>query len=284
MAVCSTITFKEFRQRFATEEDCRNPLFKERFSDGFVCPRCGNRGCYFIHTRNLCQCKLCRHQTSVTAGTVMHRTHLPLTVWFWAIYLCATDKRGISAVSLSQKLDISYESAWYLLKRIRSAMAQRDSRYKLSGLIEMDETYLGGPDEGGKRGRGTTRPIMEAALSKEGFLHLQLIGNVTTAALQKVVDEHILPHSSVISDGFRSYQSLKNVSVTSKKYECGDLKWIHIVISNFKSFIMGTYHGRCRNYQAYMDEFCFRFNRRHWPNQLFPRLVRAVATSGAMLS
>ena len=95
--------------------------------------------------RHSCQCKSCRRQTSVAAGTVMHRTHLPLTIWFWAIYLCATDKRGISAKGLARQLELSYESAWYLLVRIRSAMQDRDQNYMLEGLIEMDEAYLGAP-------------------------------------------------------------------------------------------------------------------------------------------
>ena len=97
MAKATPISFKEFRTKFATEKDCRNYLFEERFPEGFVCPKCGGREYYYLKKRRACQCKSCRRQTSVTAGTVMHRTHLPLTVWFWAIYLCATDKRGISA-------------------------------------------------------------------------------------------------------------------------------------------------------------------------------------------
>ena len=98
MARAESITFGEFRTRFSTEEACRAELFRLRFPNGFVCPNCGCTEYYPVRGRNVFQCRACRHQTSVTAGTVMHRTHLPLTVWFWAIYLCATDKRGISAV------------------------------------------------------------------------------------------------------------------------------------------------------------------------------------------
>ena len=114
MARAESITFEEFRTRFSTEEICRAELFRSRFPNGFVCPKCGCTEYYPVRGRNTFQCRACRHQTSVTAGTVMHRTHLPLTAWFWAIYLCATDKRGISAVQLSRTLGICYESAWYL--------------------------------------------------------------------------------------------------------------------------------------------------------------------------
>ena len=116
MAKAATISFKEFRTRYRTEEACREELFRQRFPEGFVCPKCGCKEFSVIRSRNLCQCRSCRRQTSVTAGTVMHRTHLPLTVWFWAIYLCVTDKRGISAVQLSRTLGISYDSAWHFIR------------------------------------------------------------------------------------------------------------------------------------------------------------------------
>ena len=166
MAKAERITFKEFRTRFATEEDCRNYMFAQRFPDGFVCPKCGCREYYDLKTRHTCQCRQCRRQTSVTAGTVMHHTHLPLTVWFWAIYLCATDKRGISAKGLARQLGLAYESAWYLLVRIRNAMRERDQHYMLEGIIEMDEAYLGAPKCGKKRGRGTERKRLSQNLCK----------------------------------------------------------------------------------------------------------------------
>ena len=104
MAHAEKITFQEFRTRFSTEESCRAELFRLRFPNGFVCPKCGCTEYYPVRGRNTFQCRACRRQTSVTAGTVMHRTHLPLTAWFWAIYLCAMDKRSISAVQLSRTL------------------------------------------------------------------------------------------------------------------------------------------------------------------------------------
>ena len=116
MARAESITFQKFRTCFNTEDTCRAELFRLRYPNGFVCPKCGCTEYYPVRGRNTFQCRACRHQTSITAGTVMHRTHLPLTVWFWAIYLCATDKRGISAVQLSRTLDICYTNI--LLKRL----------------------------------------------------------------------------------------------------------------------------------------------------------------------
>ena len=126
----------------------------------------------------------------------MHRTHLPLTTWFWAIYLCATDKRGISAKTLAGRLELSYESAWYLLVRIRRAMADRDQKYMLHGIIEIDEAYLGAPKQGKKRGRGTERKKMVAAVSKDQidhplFLRLKMVPDVKTATLQETAENFV---------------------------------------------------------------------------------------------
>ena len=155
--------------------------------------------------------------------------------------------------------------------RIRSAMRERDQRYLLKGLVEMDEAYLGAPKRGQKRGRGTERGKMAIAVSKDGkgrpqFLHLQTIPDITTATLQSVVDGHVEAGSAIECDGLRSYAGLKNVTVNAAKYETGDLVWVHTVIGNFKAFLLGTYHGSCGNYQPYLDEFCFRFNRRFHPH------------------
>ena len=159
------ISFKEFRQRFQTEETCEAYLFEQRWPDGFICPECGGTGCYHLRGRREYVCKHCHRQSSVTAGTVLHRTHLPLTIWFWAIYLAAHDKRGISAVQLSSELEIAYSSAWYLLHRLRKAMGQRDQDYVLSGIVELDDTYFGAPKSTGKRGCGTEKTSALAAVS-----------------------------------------------------------------------------------------------------------------------
>lgn len=290
MAKSTAITFEEFRAQYETNEACREELFRLRFPDGFVCPKCGCREYYPIRTRNTCQCRNCRRQTSVTAGTVMHRTHLPLTAWFWAMYLCATDKRGISASQLSRLLGVCYESAWYLLDRIRTAMGQRDANYVLSGLVEMDDCYLGGPCSGGKRGRGTDKAKVVVAVSKTDqgkplFAHMQVVEDLKTETLQEFVNQHLTEGSVVECDGCSSYRGLTGVNCLGKTFDAasGDLKWLHKSISNLKALLLGTYHGRCSKLQSYLNEFCFRLNRRRTINQLFPRLVRAVATSCILL-
>ena len=289
MARAIKVSFKEFRQYYSTEDACRAELFHLRFPNGFVCPKCGCMEFYSIRNRNTYQCRSCRHQTSITACTVMHRTHLPLTTWFWAIYLCATDKRGISAVQLSRTLSICYESAWYLLDRIRNAMGQRDSQYLFSGIVELDDSYVGGHTRNGKRGRGTDKAKIVVAVSKTDtdvplFAKMMVVENVKKETLQIIVDQHFEKKTKVECDSYQSYLGLKDVEVMPKKYQAGDLHWLHKAISNLKTFLMGTYHGRCTNLQAYLDEYCFRFNRRMTGEQIFLRLVRAVATSCSVLS
>jgi transposase-like protein len=134
----------EFQRRFADEAACRAYLFESRWPGGYRCPRCGSGEVGVEHGRHLWQCKRCGHQTSVTAGTVMHKTRTPLTLWFWAAYLVATQTPGISAVQLQRQLGISrYETAWLVLQKLRRAMVAPE-REPLRGEVEVDETLVGG--------------------------------------------------------------------------------------------------------------------------------------------
>lgn len=285
------ISFKEFRQQFQTEEACEAYLFEQRWPDGFVCPKCGGAGCYHLHARREYVCKHCHRQSSVTTGTVLHRTHLPLTVWFWAIYLIARDKRGISATQLSCELEIAYSSAWYLLHRLRKAMGQRDQDYVLSGIVELDDAYFGAPKSNGKRGRGTEKTSTLAAVSftdqgNPRFFKIQ-ISKLDAESVSAVAQRTIRPDSEIHSDALGSFCTalregyVHHYQVFDKN--SGALRWVHTLISNLKSFLLGTYHGLGKKHlQSYFDEFCFRFNRRFWPEQLFHRLVCAVAASNIL--
>jgi len=138
------INLLNFNELFRTEEDCRQYLFKMRWPGGFICPQCGHNEYSFHSTRLLYQCKACKYQASVTAGTIFHKTRTSLSKWFWAILLIARQKSGISAKGLQRLLKVSYPTAWLMCHKIRKAMTDRDAGYKLAGLIEMDESYFGG--------------------------------------------------------------------------------------------------------------------------------------------
>lgn len=277
--------FMGFCERYSDEAACREQLHQLRWPHGFVCPRCGSMEYYDIPTRNKHQCKVCRYQASLTSETVMHKSHLPLKTWFWAIYLVASDKRGYSSAQLSRQLNLPYATAWFLLHRIRDAMGQRDAEYLLSGLVEIDDTYFGGPTSG-KRGRGTKKTNAIAAVStdakgKPRFLKMQVVPNLRGKTIGAFAQSNIQHGSVVQSDGLPSYRKplAGNYAHQYEVYDpsSGLLHWLHTIIGNAKAAVNGTYHGLGgKHLQHYLDEFCFRFNRRYFSGNLFLRLAHAV--------
>lgn len=276
-----------FLKRFSTESACLEYLAAQRWKEGYICPKCGSRHGYRLRNGRY-QCAQCCYQVSVTAGTVLHKTHLPLTKWFLAFYLVCVDKRGISALQLSRQLGMTYKSAWYLLKRIRAAMGQRDAKHQLEGVIEFDDAYFGGPVRGKKRGRGTEKAKVFVALSLDSrgnpcHLKMHVTPNLKQASVRKFAQTAFAENSVIRSDGYRSYiPALKGFSHEYKAYDpdSGLLHWLHILVSNAKAFISGTYHGLPKdNLQSYLDEFCFRFSRRSFGPALLDRLVLAIACS-----
>lgn len=280
------LSLRKFIERFSAEEACEEFLFQQKWSHGFVCPKCGCQEYYHIKGRKLYQCKHCHHQSSVTSNTVMHRTHKPLTTWFLAIYFVASDKRGISACTLAGKLDVSYETAWYMLARIRKAMDSRESRYMLAGIVELDDSYFGAKIKG-KRGRAAGQQSVIVGVSKDSknrpqYLKMTVVPNVQRQIIKQFTESTIEKGTVVQTDGYRSYvQPLRNeYNHEAKDFDPNDehLKWLHTIIGNAKAFLNGTYHGTSvQHLQAYLSEFCYRFNRRSFRGQIFDRLVIAVA-------
>jgi len=276
---------------FPTEEACRERIFEIKWPEGFVCPKCGSKeyGCHAGKKVYQCKARYCQHQTSLTAGTIMEHTRLPLKTWFWAIYIMATDKRGSSATYLSTTLKIRYKSAWLLLQKLRSAMGNRDAKYLLDGIVEFDDTYFGGPKSGGKRGRGTSKTKVLVALSKDGkgkpkYLKMRIVPNLKGKTVGSFAFEVIAENSIVETDAYCSYRKPlsekfnHNWQVFDTNGET--LAWLHTIISNAKSFVQGTFHGLDElHLQRYLDEFCWRFNRRHRSEKIFFDLLRTVISA-----
>ncbi|MGE5529157.1 MAG: IS1595 family transposase, partial [Patescibacteria group bacterium] len=271
------LSLLDFQRRFATEEDCAAYLFKKRWPEGWHCPRCGRVKCYYLKTRRLYECASCGRQVSVTAGTVMHNTRTPLCLWFMAIYLMTSDKRGISSVGLGRQLGISQKRAWTMLHKLRRAMGVRDGRYRLDGLVELDEDFLGAPGEGGCRGGGEAKKRVLIGLSLDGdgkprHLRLKVLPCNDGEHLGRAVREMVAPGAVVRTNGRRVYLRLgregyRHVRVPAK--ESGvpeDMRWLRVAATNIKALIGGTHHGLGRSdgkhLQAYLDEFAYRFNRR----------------------
>ena len=293
-----TIKFKppsilEFQRRFATEEDCTRFLFEKRWPNGWTCPRCGSVKCYPIEGRKLYECACCRYQVSVSAGTVLHKTRTPLRLWFMAIFFTTTDKRGISSVGLGNQLGITQKKAWCMLHKLRRAMGKRDGRYKLDGLVELDESFFGAPKEGGCRGRGTSKKKVLVGLSltpagKPRHIRLQVLPRIDRAHLEPAIETAVAPGARVKTDGLRSYLSLGNKGFLHERVIAKDvnileeLRWLHVAVSNAKALIGGTYHGlghkEGKHLQAYLDEYAYRYNRRLRPDMIFDRCIQAVVT------
>lgn len=276
-----------FLKRFSNEAQCQEHLASLRWQAGYICPKCGCRHGYRLSNGRY-QCVKCRHQVSVTAGTVLHKTHMPLTQWFLAFYFVSQDKRGISAVQLAAMLGTTYKTAWSMLRRIRIAMGQRDETHQLCGVIEFDDAYFGGPTTGKKRGRGTEKTKVFVALSLNGqgnprFLKMRVTPNIKQASVRKFAHAAFANGSVILSDGYCSYiPALENYAHEYQPYDpdSGLLHWLHVVISNAKSFILGTYHGLSKKYfQSYLDEYSFRFSRRDFGAALLERLTLAVSLS-----
>jgi transposase-like protein len=288
------MNFIDFMERFKTEQDCREHFFKIRWPNGFRCPKCGHEEYFFLKGRYHYECTHCGHQTSLTAGTVMHGSHTGLREWFLVIYLFTHDKRGISAVQVARMVNISYYTAWLMLHKLRKAMKDRDTKYYLDGIVEMDDAFLGAPGEGGKRGRGTdkTPAIIELSLNEEGqpeYLKIEIVDNIDGATIAEVAKETVTPGATIRTDGLNSYNTLNGEGYEQQgenfdpENNPGHLHWLHVIISNLKTFILGTYHGLAKKHlQRYCDEFCYRFNRRRFGNQLFNRLLDACASTATI--
>lgn len=281
----------EFERRFPDEMSCRRYLFELRWPDGFICPLCGHRQGLQIR-RGLCRCFSCRHEASVMAGTVFQDSKLPLTVWFRAMWQVASQKNGISAMGLQRVLGLgSYKTAWTLLHKLRLAMV-RPGRERLSGTVEVDETYWGA-EESGVHGRETFEKSLiivaaEAATSSRsaiGRIRLRRIDNVKRKTLHGFIEESIEPGSTVVTDGLQAYRNMTNYThqryVRKNRPADADselLPRVHRIASLLKRWLMGTHQGSVSDghLNAYLNEFTFRFNRRTSKSRgkLFYRLAQ----------
>ena len=284
-------TISEFEERFANEEACRQSLHQLRWPQGLQCPRCGS-GEAWSTKRGLQRCKQCDFQISVTAGTIFQDTRKPLLQWFRAIWYVTNQKHGVSALGLQRFLGLgSYHTAWVWLHKLRRAMV-RPGRDRLHGLVEIDETYVGG-EHSGKRGRGAQgKELVVIAVEDKGEalgrIRMHLAADASAASLTRAVQECVEPGSTVRTDGWRGYNRLKTEGYAHKVVRAesvvGDnlLPLAHRVASLLKRWILGTHRGAVRpsHLAYYLDEFTFRFNRRtsRSRGKLFCRLVQqAVA-------
>ncbi len=278
----------EFEARFATEEACREYLFRLRWPDGFRCPRCGGEKYWPLRCR--LQCAGCGHQASVTAGTIFQDTRSPLQLWFRAMWWVTAQKNGASALGLQRVLGMgSYEKAWTWLHKLRRAMV-RPGRDRLAGTVEVDETYLGGLEEG-VRGRETEAKALIIVAAQEdgrgiGRIRLRQIANASSASLIPFIEDSVELGSMVHTDGWLGYQPLEKKGYQHRvtvlrgqtKSPSELMPRVHRVVSLLKRWLIGTHQGAVsrKHLDYYLDEFTFRFNRRlsRSRGKVFFRLVQ----------
>ena len=274
------MSIPEFLHHFGTEQQCAEALQRARWPKGFCCPRCNDARHYLVSQggRKLFQCIGCRHQASVTAGTMMEHSKLPLTTWFLAIHLISQAKTGMSALALKRDLGVSYPTAWLLHQKINRAMADREAAHLLQGAVQLDDAYLGGERSGGKAGRGSENKVpFVAALSldeKGGPTHLKLdvVSGFTSQAIGKWAKTRLKPGCVVLSDGLSCLAAvteagcvhIPRVVGTLKPKDLPEFKWINTVLGNLKTTLSGAFHAlKYRKYgQTYLAAFAYRFNRR----------------------
>lgn len=280
-------SLSEFQAWFGRDEACLRYLIDSRWPDGYLCPRCGHREAYDLTSRAVLKCRKCDYQASVTAGTVLQGTRLPLRHWFWAAYLVATHTPGISAVQLQRQLGITrYETAWAMLQKLRRAMV-RPERDRITGMVEVDDAYVGGLEEGrrGGRQREGGKAIVVVAVEirgrGSGRIRLGVVEDVSGDSLVGFVEGAVAPGSVVLTDGWMGYVPLKKKGYDHRPVTQGAgenapklLPRAHRVFSNLKTWLTGTHHGVGRKHLPhYLNEFVFRFNRRRTPMAAFQTLL-----------
>lgn len=289
------MSIPEFLGSFGTEAQCAEAVRQARWPQGFRCPRCDGAEHYVVGhgARKLFQCQGCRHQTSLTSGSVMEHTKLPLTTWFLAIYLISQAKTGLSALALKRHLGVSYPTAWLLHQKINRTMARQDAAHRLSGVVQLDDAYLGGERAGGKAGRGSENkvPLVAAvSLNTKGrplHLKLSLVSGFTSNAIGTWAKASLVPGARVRTDGLGCFAAVADAGCLHMPMVVGDLrprdlpefKWVNTVLGNLKTSLAGAYHSlKYRKYAGhYLAAFAYRFNRRFDLRDLVARLIVDVA-------
>jgi transposase-like protein/DNA-directed RNA polymerase subunit RPC12/RpoP len=298
----------DFYKEYPTEQSCRKAFKKTRENEGIRCSKCGNTTHYWKKNREEWECKKCSHRTRLRVGTVMENSKLPFQYWFIAMHLLTSTKKSISAKEMQRQLGHKrYEPIWAMMHKLRLVMGIRDANYTLSDEVELDEGFFEtvsitrDKTEPLKRGRGSQKQttvlvsvesetitddniIQKYKIKKRvGYLKMKVIDSLKKKDISDYADELIDTGTCVVTDGSNSYNDLHEnynhkPKVVSKKEIVKHLPWVHIAISNAKRLLLNTYHRIDDDFlQSYLNEFCFKFNRRYF-DDLFNRLLITSAS------
>jgi len=295
-----------FTAHFDSEEACRNHFKEERDKIGVKCKRCGHTEHFWIKSRWSYECKACRSRTSLRSGTIMQGSNLSFLVWYKTIFLMTATKKGFSSKEIQKQLGLKrYEPVWAMVHKLRRAMGNRDARYTLEGMIEMDEGYFTVESSEvekskGKRGRGAAGKSNVAIMAESAqledidtgkktsqcrYFKAKVLEDHKAEGINTIVKENFDERSIVLSDDSTSYVDISDyveLHISEKSSEGltkETLRWVHITISNAKRNLLGNYHKIKGKYlQLYLNEFIYKLNRRYFEEKLFDRLVIAGIT------
>ena len=292
------LSMPEFLKQFGAEVQCEAALEQARWPQGFVCPHCAHTGhsVFTVGSHKRFQCRACRHQTSLIAGTLFQDTKLPLTVWFLAIYLISQAKTGLSALALKRYLGVSYPTAWLIQHKLMEAMFEREAAYTLDGPVQVDDAYFGGELSGGKAGRGSENKVpFVAALSLDEDGHplrikLTAVSGFTNKAIADWAKTNLTPGCAVLSDGLACFAAVAEAGCRHQAIIVGGRKpkdlpeflWINTILGNLKTSLGGAYHAFdfAKYASRYLAAFAYRFNRRFRLDTLPKRLLVAAIAAG----
>jgi len=294
-----------FINDFPDEKSCILHFKEVREKQGIVCKKCGGTKHYWLKAKNQWQCAECEFRTGIKSGTMMQYAKLPLRTWYLAMAFMTFSKKGISARELQRQLDHKrYEPIWSMMHKIRYAMGQRDDLYELAGMLEFDEGYFETETSAEtrnnlKRGKGSQRQVNVAVMAESipledietgkasrqcRYFKMKVLDSYDSEEINNIVQNNINPKSIVFSDKSTSYVDITNfvdihiMEKSTKDTTKKTLPWVHIAISNAKRNFLGIYHKINSKYlQLYLDEFCYKLNRRYFKDKLFDRLTIAVA-------
>lgn len=290
------VSMPEFFERYGSEAQCEAALIALRWPEGFRCPRCAAAAHYVVGhgARKLFQCQACRHQTSLTAGTLMDSTKLSLRTWFLAMFLISQDKTGLSSLGLMRHLGVSYRTAWLIHQKLMATMGQRETQSPLSGNVQMDDAYLGGERPGvGGRGSPNKVPIVAAVSTSDAGHPLRVklspLSGFTREAIATWAKVHLQPGCDVRTDGLNCFAGVIDAGCAHsfvvvgqrKPREMPQFTWVNTVLGNLKTMINGAHKSfNFTKYAVhYLGAFAYRFNRRFNLKAMLSKLLGLAANS-----
>jgi ISXO2-like transposase domain/Transposase zinc-ribbon domain len=297
----------KFIESFPDEKSCKDHFKGVREKEGIVCKKCGCSKHYWLKAKYQWQCSECDFRTTLRSGTMMENSNLPFRKWYLAMAFMTFSKKGLSASELQRQLGHSrYESVWFMMHRIRKAMGKRDNLYNLEGMVEFDEGYFSTETnkkdkQNLKRGRGSQKKTNVAVMAesvplediKTGkktkhcrYFKMRVLSSHQSDEINQTVEDNFDELSIVFSDKSTSYVDISSYidvhvsEKSTKESTVKNLPWVHIAISNAKRTLLGIYHKIKGKYlQLYLDEFCYKLNRRYFGDRLFDRLTIAMTNN-----